>query len=212
VDRDFVSIGRLGAPKGVRGDIKVHSHSGESDHFRKLKEVELRGDSPAGAAPRELRIKVLRVEGEGSSLTMAFEGYPTPETARALTGMEVIVPRAAASPLRANEWYIDDLVGLAIIDASGSPENGRKLAVVRSVLEGGAEPWLEVVVIGAAGPAQGTYGQRDPERIADRNPERVSIVPFRKEFVGRVDLAGATIELLVPELLALGPPGGPPDE
>jgi 16S rRNA processing protein RimM len=184
VDRDFVSIGRLGAPKGVRGDIKVHSHSGESDHFRKLRNVELRGDPSAGAAPRELQVKVVRVEGEGSSLTMAFEGYPSPETARALTGMEVIVPRAAASPLKANEWYIDDLVGLAIIDASDSLAKGRKLGEVRSVLEGGAEPWLEAVVPGG----------------------RTAIVPFRKEFVGGVDLAGATIELLVPELLALGGP------
>jgi 16S rRNA processing protein RimM len=187
VDRDFVSIGRLGAPKGVRGDIKVHSHSGESGHFRTLKEVELRGDPAAAGASRALRIKVLRVEGEGSSLTMAFEGYPTPETARALTGMEVIVPRAAAAPLKPDEWYIDDLVGLVLVSA------GQRLAEVRSVLEGGAEPWLEVVAIGAAGPAQGTDGQRDPERV--------SIVPFRKEFVGKVDLAGATIELLVPELL-----------
>ena len=181
MDRESVSIGRLGAPKGVRGDLKVHSHSGESDHFRKLREVELRGDSVAGGASRTIRIRVTRVEGQGSSLTMAFEGYDAPETARVLTGMEVIVPRAAASPLKPNEWYIDDLVGLAIVD-SGSVDpsaKGRKLGVVRSMLDGGAEPWLEVALPGG----------------------RTAIVPFRNEFVGGVDLVGATIELLVPELL-----------
>ena len=189
VDRELVSIGRLGAPKGVRGDLKVHSHSGESAHFRKLKEVELRSqgladEAVAGAVPRVLRIKVTRVEGEGSSLTMAFEGYSSPETARALTGMEVIVPRAAASQLRDNEWYIDDLVGLAIVDVGAPPEKGRKLGEVRSVMGGGADPWLEVVVPGG----------------------RTAIVPFRNEFVGRVDLADATIELLMPELLEPGLP------
>ena len=189
MDREFVSIGRLGAPKGVRGDLKVHSHSGESAHFRKLKEVELRSHgladvAIAGEAPRVLRIKVTRVEGEGSSLTMAFEGYSSPETARVLTGMEVIVPRAAASQLRNNEWYIDDLVGLAIVDDAVPPAKVRKLGEVRSVMGGGAEPWLEVVVPGG----------------------RTAIVPFRNEFVGKVDLVGATIELLVPELLDPGLP------
>ena len=181
-----MSIGRLGAPKGVRGDLKVHSHSGESDHFRKLRQVELRGDSAAAGAPRSITVKVTRVEGHGSSLTMAFEGYGAPETARVLTGMEVIVPRAAASPLKPNQWYIDDLVGLAIVDAGcvDPSAKGRKLGEVRSVLDGGAEPWLEVALPGG----------------------QTAIVPFRNEFVGGVDLAGATIELLVPELLAPGLP------
>jgi 16S rRNA processing protein RimM len=186
MDRDSVSIGRLGAPKGVWGDLKVHSHSGESAHFRKLKQVELRGaeglaeGAPRAAAPSVLKLKVLRVEGEGSSLTIAFEGYPSPETARALTGLEIIVPRAAAAPLRPNEWYVDDLVGLSLVTAPGTEGAGAKLAVVRSILEGGAEPWLEAILEGG----------------------RSAIIPFRKEFVGEVDLAAGTIELLVPELLS----------
>ena len=93
------------------------------------------------------------------------------------------MPRSGASPLKPNQWYVDDLVGLALVNA------GRRLAEVRSVLEGGAEPWLEVFVPGAVGQTPG-------------NPERVAVVPFRKEFVGEVDLAAGTIELLVPELLS----------
>lgn len=194
-----MAIGRLGAPKGVRGDLKVHSYSGESGHFHNLKEVELRApQGEAGGAPaRPLRIKVERVEGSGASLTMAFPGYPSPETARALTGLDIVVPRSGASPLGPNQWYIDDLVGLVLVDSVG-----QRLAEVRSVLEGGAEPWLEVVVTGAEGPAQGAKDKRGPARISGRTPERVSIVPFKKEFVGKVDLAAGTIELLVPELLS----------
>lgn len=130
----------------------------------------------AAAGRKALSLKVIRVEGEGSSLTIAFEGYASPETARALTGMEIVVPRSAASPLRPNQWYIDDLVGLSLVDAAGAA-----LATVESVLEGGAEPWLEVAV-----------------KAAER---RTAIVPFRKEFVGAVDVEAGTIELLVPELL-----------
>ncbi len=182
-----MTVGRLGAPKGVRGDLKVHSYSGESEHFRKLKVVDLAAPQGlAASAPASpvsstsLRLKVLRVEGEGGSLTMAFEGYGSPEAARALTGMEIVVPRELAAPLKPNQWYIDDLVGLSLVDAEGAA-----LATVRSVIEGGAEPWLEVAV---ASEVAGTGGH-------------LAIVPFRKEFVGEVDIAGGTIRLLVPELL-----------
>ncbi len=177
MDRDFVSIGRLGAPKGVKGDLKVQSYSGESAHFRELQEVELRpsaaGGAAVGAKAPSLRLKVLRVGGDGPSLTMAFEGYPSPEAARSLTGLDIVVPRAKAAPLGPDEWYIDDLVGLALVSG------GERLAKVASVLEGGAEPWLEAVLDGG----------------------RRAIVPFRGAYVGEVDIAAGTIELLVPELL-----------
>ena len=211
---DFVAVGRLGAPKGVRGDLKVHSYSGESAHFRKLEIVELRPErsmhlgpersrdlrpvaatpsraaAPTAAAtqPKSLRLKVLRVEGEGSSLTIAFEGYASPEDARALTGMDIVVPRSDASPLGPNQWYINDLVGLMLVSG------GVAVARVASVLEGGAEPWLEAVLSGDVPGSGGPRGRGDPEG-------RRAIVPFRKEFVGEVDVEAGTIELLAPELL-----------
>jgi len=228
VSGDFLAIGRLGAPKGVRGDLKVHSYSGESAHFYKLKEATLRGSDTAAGPGRELRLKVARIEGSGASLTMAFEGYPSPEAARALTGLDIIVPRSEAAALGPDEWYVTDLVGLSLT------VGGEKVATVRSVLEGGADPWLEAVLIterqplarGASGATEQNSERRDgsisapmkkgtvkrnPEmpgarssggdRTARRNSERVSLVPFRKEFVGEVNIAAGTIELLAPELL-----------
>jgi len=173
VKDDSLVIGRLGAPKGVRGDLKVKSYSGESAHFRRLKEADLRGTDPATGAPRSLKLKVVRIDGEAANLTMAFVGYASPETARVLTGMEIVVPRSEAAPLKPNEWYVVDLVGLSLV------REGEKLAEVRSIIEGGADPWLEALIIGG----------------------RVALVPFRKEFVGEVDIEAGTIELLAPELL-----------
>jgi 16S rRNA processing protein RimM len=207
VDKDSFVIGRLGAPKGVRGDLKVKSYSGESAHFLGIKEAELIGDDKASGiasgiasgGARKLRLKVLRVNpGNGSdSLTMAFEGYPSPETARELTGMEIVVPRAQAAPLGPDEWYVADLVGLSLV------VEGKKVATVRSVLEGGADPWLEVEKIPETSPSLGSSGAA---RTAKRNTEGISLVPFRKIFVGEVDLKAGTIELLAPELLSLESP------
>jgi 16S rRNA processing protein RimM len=173
VNGDSLAIGRLGAPKGVRGDLKVHSYSGESAHFYKLKIATLRGSDSATGLHRELKLKVVRIEGSGESLTMAFEGYASPEAARVLTGMDIIVPRSEAAALGPNEWYITDLVGLSLT------VGGEKVATVRSVLEGGADPWLEAALPGG----------------------RIVLVPFRGQFVGEVDLDAGRIELLAPELL-----------
>ncbi len=167
---DRIAIGRLGAPKGVHGDLKIHSYSGEFEHFLKLKEVEL---VSTGIVERRLRLKVLRAEAGSEVLTMAFEGYPSPEAAQVLTGMDIVVGPEGIAPLRENEWYISDLVGLRIVAA------GREMGLVESVLEGGPELWLEVRL-----PLGGT-----------------AVVPFKKEFVGEVDVAAGRIELLAPWIL-----------
>jgi len=186
-----LAIGRLGAPRGVRGELRVHSYSGEFKHFLGLKEVDLvPGPGLAGAsapggldrtrdaagAPRAagpLRLKVLRIEEGAGSLGITFVGYESPEAARALTGMDIVADRAAAAPLGENEWYVADLVGLELSCA------GLSVARVVSVLDGAADPCLEA-------------------RLPDG---RSALVPFRKEFVGEVDIEGGRIELLAPWLL-----------
>jgi 16S rRNA processing protein RimM len=170
----MLAIGRLGAPKGVRGDLKVQSYSGEFEHFLGLKSALLRGADPATGAPRLLKLAISRVERSGGGLSMAFAGYDSPEAARALTGMEMLASRENCAPLRKDEWYVTDLVGLSLV-SGGAP-----VATVRAVLEGGPDPWLESVIPGAG---------------------RTALVPFRKEFVGEVDLKAGTIELLAPWLL-----------
>ena len=175
-----MAIGRLGSPRGLHGDLKVHSYSGEHEHFLSLSEVDLEspaeGTSSGGREVSELRrirAKVLRVEENASGLSMAFKGFETPESARTLTGLDIVVPRELAAPLRENEWYVADLVGLDLVC------DGKVLARVASILEGGPDPWLE---------AQMPDGRR-------------ALVPFRKEFVGDVNLAAKQIELLASWLL-----------
>ena len=83
-------------------------------------------------------------------------------------------PREGASQLRANEWYIHDLVGLKLM------VSGTSVGEVLGVLDGGADPLLEVRV--AASGAQ-------------------VLVPFRSEFIGDVDCGAGTMELLAGWLL-----------
>jgi 16S rRNA processing protein RimM len=170
---DKLILGRLGAPRGIKGDLRLQSYSGEFGHLEKLKTMELHAEG------RTLVLKVLRLKVEADGATVAFEGYPTPEAARPLVGMEILGSREIAAPLGKDEWYVVDLVGLALKGAVGGENEGRVFGTVISIVEGGPDPWLEALL---------------PDG-------RKSLVPFRNQYIGRVDIAGGFIELLVPQIL-----------
>ncbi len=168
-DGRFV-IGRLGAPHGVHGDLRVHSYSGETSHFMALKIVELVRE---GEAP--LRLALTHVDADDSGLVMAFEGHGTPELAERLVGREILVDRKAGAPLEADQWYIADLIGLELVDPSSTESYGRVLAIC----EGGADPLLEI----------------------DRGSSGTVLIPFRREFIGDIDLQSRHLVLLAPWIL-----------
>jgi len=93
---------------------------------------------------------------------------------RQLTGLELFLPREQACPLNPGEWYIRDLIGLELVF------EGKTRATVMAVLDGGADPLLEVK-IHASGAS--------------------CLVPFRNEFIGAVDIGAGTLELLVDWIL-----------
>ncbi len=171
LDRFVAAV--IGSPHGIRGHVKVKSLSGETEHLEGLKSATLRKDGV------ERQLKVVDVASRGPSLVMRFEGYDSPEAARALAGWELLVSRGSAAPLDEDEWYIEDLRGLAVT------YQGERLGTVSDVVEGGGAQLVEVSLGGAS----------------SGGPGEKRLVPFRKEFVGTVDLDGGTLELLVPWIL-----------
>ncbi|MCE5255531.1 MAG: ribosome maturation factor RimM [Spirochaetaceae bacterium] len=192
----LVAVARIGAPRGLEGYLKLKSYSGEFEHIKKLSEVilargaaegagnaEKAGDTgstgnPSRGSPQgqpKTRRAVIAGFQEGEwGLSARFEGFDSPEKARELTGLDIMVPFSAASPLAENEWYICDLVGMRV--QLGSEEIGE----IVGVLEGGADPLLELR-ISATG--------------------KTALVPFRNQFVGRIDKNAGSLELLAGWLL-----------
>ncbi|MFA5852779.1 MAG: ribosome maturation factor RimM [Spirochaetales bacterium] len=169
--QELLAVAKLGAPRGLNGFLKLHSYSGEYDHLKKLK-VALVAPAKTPNEAKTMRIKAVEVGDWGMSV--AFEGYESPEKARALTGLELFAPREGASQLRANEWYIHDLVGLKLM------VSGIAVGEIVGVLDGGADPLLEIHVNASGSQV---------------------LVPFRSEFIGAVDCGAGTMELLAEWLL-----------
>ena len=197
-----MAVARVGAPRGLAGYVRLKSYSGETEHLKRLKVVTLvRGSagapgeegrgalgkdnsgSPEAEGLHNLRateeIRTLRAtivgfeEGEWG-LSAHFAGYDSPEKARELTGYDIMVPRSQASPLKANEWYLCDLVGLKVV------LDAQCIGEVAGVLEGGADPLLEILMYEGGTKA---------------------IVPFRSQFIGTIDTDAGSLELLAGWLL-----------
>ncbi|MBU0934710.1 MAG: ribosome maturation factor RimM [Spirochaetes bacterium] len=166
---DKLAVGKIAKPFGVHGWMKVLSYSGETGHFGQLKSI---------AASDANRSMTLLVEGfkdqQDGSLIMKFRSYDSPETARILCGLELLVPRDQAAPCKSGEYYYADLAGCKLV------HEGRELAEVRGVMEGGVSGFLLEAV---------------------RDGVQLALIPFQDPFIGDVDIGKRTIELRTPWVL-----------
>ena len=153
----------MGAPVGLDGFVKVRPFSGETDHFSRLDKVMLLQGG------KEKTWDVAEIVLRGNLLLMRFAGIDNPETAALLKGAEIIVGREYAAPLKAGEYYIEDLKGLEVVNGEGE-----LLGHINDVLEGGGGNLAEVKLLS---------GEK-------------RFVPFRNEFFGEISLEEGKIVLL----------------
>jgi len=132
---DFFAVAKLGAVRGLKGEIRIYSYSGEYEHIEKAKEILLAG--PHGFDDAAL-IKVHSLQHGGWGSSILFEGFDTPEKARKLVGRELFLPRSQACPRKEGEYYIADLIGMDII-VDKAP-----MGKVKGVIEGAADDLLEI--------------------------------------------------------------------
>lgn len=109
-----VVLGRIGAPFGVRGWVKIASFT---DPPEQILDFPLwRADQPGGGT-RELR----HVEGRrhGKGLVVRLEGIEDRDAALALAKPELWVERRELPDLKRGEHYQADLIGLEVVNLKG---------------------------------------------------------------------------------------------
>ena len=144
-----VVLGRIGAPFGVRGWLKVQSYTDPLEGIARYRLWELHRGGSLG------RRELLGWKRAGSGLAVQLEGVDSREAAQALTGAEVRVERAELPPPAPGEHYWHDLIGLDAFGLQGEP-----LGRVAGILELPAHPVL--VLAG------------DRERLVPLVPERLA--------------------------------------
>ncbi|MDH4225866.1 MAG: ribosome maturation factor RimM [Deltaproteobacteria bacterium] len=134
LDRNQLTvIGRVTAPHGVLGDIKVAPQTEDPAYYQTLKEVYL--DSPKGLKG----FKVKAFVWKGAWWLARLEGLDDRTAAGDLKGAMVLVQDSQLKPLAEDEYFIHDLMGCRV----ESPQ-GENLGQVTELMETGADPVLVV--------------------------------------------------------------------
>ncbi len=129
-----LTMGRFGAPFGVRGWLKIHSHASPPENLFKYSPWWVRLDG------RWVEVRADEGRPHGKGLIAHIEGYDDPESARILVGTEIGVDRDRLEPPGEGEYYWADLVGATVVNLAG-----QTLGRVDHLFDNGAHDVMAVV-------------------------------------------------------------------
>jgi 16S rRNA processing protein RimM len=119
----FLVIGRIIKPHGVRGEMRVEIMTDLPERFTWLETVYI-GENP----PQPVTVESVRFHKNQALLKLA--GYDSREEVVLLRSQILQVPESEAIPLEEGEYYLYQLVGLAVIS-----DTGEFLGELQEVLE-----------------------------------------------------------------------------
>jgi len=172
--KDFVLIGKIIKPHGLKGEVKVFPYSGSPENFQNYTDVVVT-DHESGAA-RSFPVKQARVQG--GNVILLFEGVTSRNEADTLAGRELWLARSDFPPLAPNEYYWFELEGMEVYTV-----DGRELGTVTSIFNNKAQDVL--VVTGR----QGEYLIPVTEDVIQSRDDRRRILVI-SPMAGLLDLNG----------------------
>jgi 16S rRNA processing protein RimM len=128
----LVLIGRVAGAFGVRGEMRITPFGDDPMALVRYRHLLDKNGGPA--------LEVRNGRPHKDALVVRAEGIESKEAADALRGLELYAPRDAFSPpADEDEFYLADLIGLAVEHVDGRP-----LGRVRAVHNFGAGDLLEI--------------------------------------------------------------------
>ncbi len=160
----MIVLGRIVAPFGVRGWLRVHPFGDDPLAWQKMPQWWLSTDD--GAAPEAWKVYELEeVKLHGDGVVAKLAGVDDRNGSEAIEGCFIAAPREALPKPGSEEYYWADLIGLNVVNLQEQP-----LGRVVKLLETGAN---DVLVL--------------------HDGERERLVPFVDGVVKAVDTAAGTI-------------------
>ncbi len=112
---------------------------------------------------------VTEIKLEKRLLIISLEGFPDRTSVEPLEGAQLRTFREQLLELESDEWWVEDLVGLSVYITGGG-----KVGTVKGIIEAGSQ-LLEITM--------------------DDSSLESKLVPFVKELVPVVDIAGGRVEI-----------------
>ena len=171
--RDYLMIGVVLKPQGVRGECKIKPYAADLDRFASWKELYLE----SGGAYSPVSCKVTRVHD--GFIYAVIAGCANANDAEKFRGRELYIDRAHAAPAKNGAVLIADLIGCEAVD-----ETGNTVGVLTDVLQHGTvDTWVFRTPLGTmmAPALLAVFPEVDPENA------RISVVADRLREVAVFD-------------------------
>jgi 16S rRNA processing protein RimM len=122
----YLAIGRIIAPHGIRGEVKVELMTDFPERFKAGARAFLgTGTDDPDARP----VKIVAARPHKGGFLVKLDAVPDRNAAELVRDRYLLIPAADAMPLGEHENYLHDLVGLQVMTA-----NGQDLGQLREVL------------------------------------------------------------------------------
>ncbi|NTW71986.1 MAG: 16S rRNA processing protein RimM [Eubacteriaceae bacterium] len=129
--KDYMVVGKIVAPHGIKGEMKVMPITDDMERFDDLKEVYIEIE---GA--RET-FKVDKVRYHKNMVLITFKEIRDRNQTERLKNKYIEIDRKDARELDEGRYYIVDLIGIDIM------ENGQKIGILKDIIQsGGADLYI----------------------------------------------------------------------
>ncbi|MDX2231086.1 MAG: ribosome maturation factor RimM [Leptolyngbyaceae cyanobacterium bins.349] len=171
--KDFLEIGRIVAPQGLKGELRVYPNTDFPERFLEPGKRWLLRPGQSVPQPIEL-VKGRYLDGKGLYVVQ-LAGISDRTQAEDLKDSKILIPASDRAPLAPDEFHVSDLIGLPVFDQATQILIGE----VVDVLSAGND-LLEI-------------------KYANQDPPKTVLVPFVKAIVPVVDLRDRRIEITPPD-------------
>ncbi|GAB4821962.1 hypothetical protein N2152v2_009008 [Parachlorella kessleri] len=213
---EFVEVGVVGPPHGVRGEVKVQPLTDfPKERLGTPGTRWLRAPVPKLGRRRALPPTAVELEygrtmiSKGNEVWIVkLEGVESPEEAQLLRGHSLLIPATARKALAdEDEFYVQDLVGLRVFLAGSQEE----LGLVVDLFDGtGTHDVLRIQLHEQQQQQQQVQDAPKTEAPSTPPAPRFVLLPFAKALVPAVDVAAGLMEISPPEgLLELASSSAP---
>ena len=123
----MLRVGVITSPHGIKGEVKVFPTTHDAKRFKELKKVIL--DTGKEYIPMEIE----HVKFFKNMVILKFKGYDNINEIEKYKSRDLLITRDQAVDLAPDEYFITDLIGLAVVS-----DQGVELGTLKDVLETGA--------------------------------------------------------------------------
>jgi len=123
----FLKIGAVTTTHGVRGEMKVFPTTDDPQRFLDLDEVILTNGKQSETH------SIVGVKFFKNLVILKLEGIESMDEAVRYRSWDVMIPREKGVPLKENEYYVADVIGMMV-----RTEDGKLFGTLKDVMETGA--------------------------------------------------------------------------